>query len=61
MKKLLVLATLVAGFVAGFAVHSLGWDGSEPKTRNGSGKAFMDESGTHYVYTLSRRGHRDAA
>jgi hypothetical protein len=52
MKALLVLATFVAGFVAGFAVHSFGWDESNPKVQNGSGKAFTDETGTHYVYTL---------
>ena len=52
MKALLVLTTLVVGFVAGFAVHSFASDESNSKARNGSGKAFTDESGTHYVYTL---------
>jgi hypothetical protein len=52
MKALSVLAILVAGFVAGFAVHAFGWQESKPTKQNGLSKAFTNETGTHYFYTL---------
>ncbi len=52
MRALAALALVGVGFVTGFAGNSLVSDEANP-TRDGTGKAFTDETGTHYVYTLS--------
>ena len=52
MKALAVLAFLAVGLVAGFAISSLFSGESNSNRQNGVGRAFTDEAGTHFVYTL---------